>query len=86
VLDKTSAQGAWDRLCEHYEGKGKQTIVYLIGELFRSTLSNEAPLELQLNAMRQKACILTSLGTTLSNNLVAVAIVILLPSSYDTLR
>ncbi|OCH83534.1 hypothetical protein OBBRIDRAFT_692566, partial [Obba rivulosa] len=77
---------AWDRLCKRYKGKGKQTIAYLIGELFRGTLSDEALLEPQLNAMRQKVRILTSLGTTLGDDLVAVAIVISLPSSYDTLR
>ena len=32
VLHMTLASDAWMKLCEHYEGKGKQTIAYLIGE------------------------------------------------------
>ncbi|OCH89833.1 hypothetical protein OBBRIDRAFT_695955, partial [Obba rivulosa] len=77
---------AWDKLCERYEGRGKQTIAYLIGELFRGTLSDESPLEPQLNAMRHKARILASIGQPLDDFLVAVAIVISLPASYSTLR
>src|SRR5882757_3287474 len=65
VLHTTLASDAWTKLCEHYEGKGKQTIAYLIGELFRGTLSDESPMEAQLNAMRHKAQVLSSLGQSL---------------------
>ena len=34
VLHVTTSKEAWDKLCEHYEGKGKQSMAYLIGELF----------------------------------------------------
>ncbi|KAG1861803.1 hypothetical protein DFJ58DRAFT_777133 [Suillus subalutaceus] len=54
------ASDAWMKLCERYEGKGKQSIAYLIGELFRGTLSDESPMEPKLNAMRQKAQVLNS--------------------------
>jgi hypothetical protein len=86
ILHVATSKEAWDKLCECYEGKGKQTQAYLIGELFRNTLSDESPLEPQLNAMRHKAHVLTSLGLKLEDALVAIAIVISLPESYSTLR
>ena len=86
VLLATSAEEIWRKLSERYEGKGKQSIAYLIGELFRGTLSDESPMETQLNAMRQKAYVLKSLGQPLDDSLVAVAMVISLPATYSTLR
>jgi len=58
----------------------------LIGELFRSTFSDDSPLEPQLNAMRHKAHVLSSLGLKLEDTLIAIAMVISLPESYSTLR
>lgn len=86
ILYTPMAKDAWRKLCERYEGKGKQTIAQLIGELFRNTLTDESPMETQLNAMQQKAFILTSLGQPLDDTLVAVAMVISLPPSYAILR
>jgi hypothetical protein len=85
VLHVKSAAEAWKKLCERYEGKGKQTIAYLIRELFRGTLSEDSPMETQLNAMRQTAHILSSLGQILDDSLVAIAMIISLPPSYSTL-
>ena len=62
VLHIATSKETWDKLCKHYEGKGKQTQAYLIGELFWNTLLEESPLEPQLNVMRHKAHVLTSLG------------------------
>jgi len=53
----------------------------LIGELFRTTFTDESPLEPQLNAMRHKAYILSSLGLKLEDALIAIAMVISLPES-----
>ncbi|KAG2067543.1 hypothetical protein BDR04DRAFT_939198, partial [Suillus decipiens] len=77
---------AWTKLCEQYEGKGKQSIAYLIGKLFCGTLSDESPMEPQLNSMQMKAQVLNSLGQALNNSLVVIAMVISLPTSYSTLR
>ena len=85
VLHVTTSKEAWDKLCEHYEGKGKQSMAYLIGELFRNTLSDESPMELQLIAMRQKSHMLKSLRLTLEDALVAIAMVISLPESYSSI-
>lgn len=62
VLHVKEASVVWKKICERYEGKGKQTIAFLIRDLFRSTLSDDSPLEPQLNAMRQKGFTLASLG------------------------
>ena len=86
VLHATSAKDVWDMLLKRYEGSGKQTIAYLISELFRATLSDDTDLEPQLNAMRQKATTLRTLGQPLDDALIAIAIVISLPESYSVLR
>jgi hypothetical protein len=86
VLHANTSKEVWNKLCERYEGKGKQTVAYLIGELFRTTFTDESPLEPQLNAMRHKAYILSSLGLKLEDALIAIAMVISLPESYSTLR
>ena len=86
VLHVATSKEAWDKLCERYEGKGKQSMAYLIGELFRNTLSDESSMEPQLIAMWQKSHVLKSLGLTLEDALVAIAMVISLPKSYSTIR
>jgi len=86
VLYTTTSAEAWRKLSERYEGKGKQSIAYLISELFRSTLSDDESMETQLNSMRQKANVLKTLGQLLEDSLIAIAMVISLPPSYSTLR
>ncbi|GBE88168.1 Retrovirus-related Pol polyprotein from transposon TNT 1-94 [Sparassis crispa] len=86
VMYSMTAQDAWEKLNRRYEGRGKQTLAYLISDLFRSTLSDESPLEPQLNTMQQKAHILETLGLTLDDTLIAIAMAISLPPSYSTLR
>ena len=41
VLYMTTSAEAWRKLSEHYEGKGKQSIAYLISKLFHSTLLDD---------------------------------------------
>ncbi|KAF8626070.1 hypothetical protein AX17_006628 [Amanita inopinata Kibby_2008] len=86
VIHTTTAKEVWDKLSEHCEGKGQQSMAYLIGELFRNTLSDESPMESQLNAMRQKSHILASLSLKLEDPLIAIVMIISLPESYSTLR
>ena len=83
VIYATTSKDVWDRLHARYEGKGKQTIAFLISELFRNTLTDDSALEPQLNAMRQKSFILSSLGLPLDDTLIAVAMAISLPPSYS---
>ncbi len=86
VMHLSSAQEVWDKLTVSYKGKGKQTVASLIGELFREMLCDESPLRPQLDAMLNKKHLLTSLGQSLDDSLVAIAMVISLPPSYSTLR
>ena len=85
VLYTMMSADAWKKLSEHYKGKGKQSIAYLISELFRNTLSDDESMETQLNSMQQKANMLKTLGQLLDDSLVAIAMVISLPPTYSTL-
>ena len=86
VLYSMTSAEVQKKLSECYEGQGKQSIAYLISELFWSTLSDDTPMEMQLNLMQQKANILKMIGQPLNDSLVAVAMVISLPTSYLTLH
>lgn len=86
VVHLEHAKQVWDRLMANYEGKGKQTMASLIGELFRDTLSDDSPLRPQLDAMTNKRHLLASLGVSLDDSLIAIAMVLSLPPSYSTLR
>lgn len=86
VMYATTAKETWDKLKDRYEGQGKQTIAYLIGELFRNTLDDELPLGPQMDSMVQKGHLIRSLGQVIDDTLIAIAIVISLPPSYATLK
>ena len=86
VLYTTTSAEAWRKLSERYEGKGKQSITYLISKLFRSTLLDDESMETQLNSMQQKANVLKTLGQLLEDSLVVIAMVISLPPIYSTLQ
>ena len=85
MLYTTTSAEAWRKLSEHYKGKGKQSIAYLISELFHSMLSDDESMETQLNSMRQKANVLKTLGQLLEDSLITIAMVISLPPTYSTL-
>ena len=86
VLYSMMSAEVWRKLSECYKGHGKQSIAYLISELFCNTLSDDTSMETQLNSMQQKANILKMIGQPLDDSLVAIAMVISLPTSYLTLH
>ena len=86
VLYSTTSAQVWKLLSERYEGRGKQSIAYLISELFWSMLMDNTSMESQLNLMQQKANVLKTIGQPLDDSLVAIAMVISLPTSYSTLH
>ncbi len=86
VLYANTTKECWDNLSEHYEGKGEQKIVYLINEVFRSTLSKSEPLEPQINALICTANTISNLGLTLDDKLLAFTLISSLPSSFSTLK
>jgi len=85
VLYSTTSAEVWKKLSEQYEGHRKQSIVYLISELFWITLSDDTAMESQLNLMWQKANVLKTISQLLDDSLIAIAMVISLPMSYSTL-
>ena len=85
VLYSMTSAEVWKKLSEHYKGRGKQSIVYLISELFQSTLSDDTSMETQLNSMWQKTNVLKMIGQLLDDSFVAIAMVISLLTSYSTL-
>jgi hypothetical protein len=84
-MSAKDAKETWDRILQRLQGEGKHSIALLIGELFCSTLSDENPLETQLNAMLQIGYNLHSLGQQLDDSLIAIVMIISLPDSYSTL-
>ena len=86
VMSAKDTKETWDRILKRLQGEGKHSIALLIGELFRSTLLDENPLEPQLNAMLQLGYNLHSLGQQLDDSLIAIAMIISLPDSFSTLR
>jgi hypothetical protein len=86
VMSTKDTKETWDHILRRLQGKGKHSIALLIGELFRSPLSDESPLKPQLNAMLQLGYSLHSLGHKLNNSLIAITMIISLPDSYSTLR
>jgi hypothetical protein len=86
VMSAKDAEETWDRILWRLQGEGKHSIALLIGELFRSTLSDESPLETQLNAMLQIGYNLHSLGQQLDYRLITIAMIISLPDLYLTLH
>ena len=85
VLYSTTLAEVWKKLSEQYKGRAKQSIAYLISELFWSMLLDDTSMETQLNSMQQKDNVLKTIGQPLDDLLVAIAMVISLPTSYSTL-
>jgi hypothetical protein len=76
VMSAITAKDTWDRILRRLQGEGKHSIALIIGELFRNTLSDETPLETQLNSMLQLGYDLHALGQTLDDSLIAIAMII----------
>jgi hypothetical protein len=65
----TTAKTYWDKLSVCYEGKGEQRMLYLIDEIFQSTLSESEPLQPQINTILLAASKVTTLDSPLMTNL-----------------
>jgi gag-polypeptide of LTR copia-type len=86
VCGATSARECWDKLSVRYHGRWKPQLVHLIDEVFRSTFSDSKPLQPQIDSLMHSSRIISSLGITLDDKLVAFAIISSLPRSLSTLR
>ena len=81
-----SAADAWDKLNHQYEGWGHQMIAQLISKIFHTTFINNSFLKPQMNTIHHKAHILQTLNHSLTNSLMAIAIIHSLPETYSTLK
>ena len=61
-------------------------IAQLIGEIFHTTFTNDSLLKPQMNTIRHKAHILQTLNHSLTDSLVAIAIIHSLPETYSILK
>jgi hypothetical protein len=86
VMSAITAKDTWDHILRRLQGEGKHSIALIIGKLFHNTLSDETPLETQLNSMLQLGYNLHALRQTLDDSLIAIAMIISLPDSYSTLH
>ncbi|KAF5359861.1 hypothetical protein D9756_003190 [Leucocoprinus leucothites] len=86
IIHSSMAADVWNKLNHCYEGKGQNTVAYLIKEIFCATLSDELPMEPQLNDMHHKAYILKMLGEPISDSVVTHTMLLSLPNSYLTLH
>jgi hypothetical protein len=86
VIGLNTAKEIWRKLCACYQGKGTQKVAYLIGELFQSSLVDTYALKPQINKIQSTAWSLKALSNEIKDNLIAIAIILSLPSSYSTLQ
>ena len=86
IVSTMTLKQAWDTLHECYQGKGVQSIVLQIGALFQGKLSDEEPLESQLNKMVNCSHVFTALRIHLDDSIIASAMILAFPNSYSTLQ
>lgn len=85
TMGKTTTKQTWDALKNHFERKGIQSAVHYMSKLYRAQLTDNGTLLTQISAMKAHAIKLESLGYAVADNLVAIAIIMSLPSTYNTL-
>jgi hypothetical protein len=86
VIEKTLAKDLWEALSERFDGAGAQSAALLMGRVWRSTMSEEKDLLTQINEIKGNTRKLTAIGYPVSDNLLTIAIILSLPSSYSTLQ
>jgi hypothetical protein len=86
VIAIESPKEAWNSLVDRYQETGLHIVVPQLIAIFQTKLSDEEPLETQINSLVERWCILTTNGIRLDEGVIAIAIVTALPDSYSTLR
>lgn len=81
TMGKTTTKKTWDALKNHFEGKGIQSAVHYMSKLYRAQLTDNGTLLTQISAMKAHAIKLESLGYAVADELVAIAIIMSLPST-----
>ncbi|HEV7736059.1 MAG TPA: hypothetical protein VGO47_01640 [Chlamydiales bacterium] len=86
IVDAKDPKEMWDRLCVRYEVKSIRKPVFLVRDLFRTTLDDKKPLMPQIHNLRQIARVLESLKQPIPKSLIAMAIINSLPPSYTVVQ
>jgi len=81
-----TAFGAWGVLIKKYTGRGLQAVAHLMKKLWRSTMTLDRDLGLQMQEYRDTALKLKGLGYEISEDLQTIAIILSLPPEYVTLK
>jgi len=86
VLDAKTAKEVWDLLRVCYQGNDDLRQHYLLEHLFTTTFRDSDPMELQIADVVAIARQLTDIGFPILDQLLASAIRVKLPESWDTLK
>ena len=86
VTGKSLTLEAWTAVKSRFDGRGIQSVTYLMTKLWRSTMTLDHELLPQIQEVKDCAQKLKSLGYEISNELQAIAIILSLPLEYETLQ
>ena len=86
VTGKSLASEAWTAVKSRFDGRGIQSVAYLMTKLWRSTMTLDHELLPQIQEVKDCAQKLKSLGYEISDELQAIAIILSLPPEYETLQ
>ena len=86
ILDAKIAKEVWDLLRVYYQGNDNLHQHYLLEHLFAIAFHDSDPMEPQITDIMSIACQLTDIGFPIMNQLLAGAIRVKLPGSWDTLK
>jgi len=86
VTGKSLASEAWTAVKSRFDGRGIQSVAYLMTKLWRSTMTLDRELLPQIQEVKECAQKLKSLGYEISDELQAIAIILSLPPEYETLQ
>ncbi|CCO37765.1 Retrovirus-related Pol polyprotein from transposon TNT 1-94 Includes: RecName: Full=Protease [Rhizoctonia solani AG-1 IB] len=82
IVDTTSANEAWTRIVERWEGKGMQSLSFLYQQLMSTKIEEEEDLTTGFNSIKSTVSKIKTLGESISDFLLAQIIMNALPPSY----
>jgi hypothetical protein len=85
TMGKKVAKDVWDAIRSRYSGASNQSVAFLMAKIWRTTMLDDKDLISQINEIRSYARKVIAMGRTMPDDLIAHAIIISLPPSYDTL-
>ncbi|CCO37217.1 Retrovirus-related Pol polyprotein from transposon TNT 1-94 Includes: RecName: Full=Protease [Rhizoctonia solani AG-1 IB] len=82
IVDTTSANKAWTRIVERWEGKGMQSLCFLYQQLMSTKIKEEEDLTTGFNLIKSTVSKIKTLRESISDFLLAQIIMNALPPSY----